>query len=74
MWLFRSPIGVLRIQKTKEGAYGLWLGDMCYEACRTPEEEASNVEQHSTNCDQWDTLMDADGPSSLTEWEWVPDA
>ena len=74
MWVYKSPIGLLRIQKTREGQYGLWLGGKCYETSNDPQAEADNVYVHVTGCWEWDRLDGkVDAPTCLAEWEWQPD-
>lgn len=67
MWIYRSPIGILKIVRQPDGTFGLCHNETVWEACDTPQAEADNVFCHVTGCDEWDSCPDA-GPSDLSEF------
>lgn len=66
MWIYRSPVGILKIVRQPDGTFGLCHNETVWEACDTPQAEADNVFSHVTGCDEWDSCPDA-GPSDLSE-------
>lgn len=71
MWIYRSPVGILKIVRQPDGTFGLCHNETVWEACDTPQAEADNVFSHVTGCDEWDSCPGA-GPSDLSEWEYIP--
>lgn len=73
MWVYRSPIGNLYIQRQPDSSYGLLYRGTVWESCSTPEAEADNVRAHCTGCDAWDQLgeQDCETPFDLSDWELV---
>ncbi|MCD7919498.1 MAG: hypothetical protein LUG45_05395 [Clostridiales bacterium] len=71
MWVYRSPIGNLYIQRQPDGSYGLLYHGTVWESCSTPEAQADDVYLHVTNCWEWDKLSGkvANVPRDLSEWE-----
>ena len=59
MWIYRSPIGILKIVRQPDGTFGLCHNETVWEACDTPQAEADNVFCHVTGCDEWDSCPDA---------------
>ena len=54
MWIYRSPVGILKIVRQPDGTFGLCHNETVWEACDTPQAEADNVFCHVTGCDEWD--------------------
>ena len=71
MWYYDTPIGRLYIRRSSDGGYGFNYAGIVWEACPTPEEEASNISAHVTGCPDWD-LCDHEVPADLSEWGFVP--
>lgn len=56
MWIYRSPVGILKIVRQPDGTFGLCHNETVWEACDTPQAEADNVFCHVTGCDEWDSF------------------
>lgn len=52
MWIYRSPVGILKIVRQTDGTFGLCHNETVWEACDTPQAEADNVFCHVTGCDE----------------------
>ena len=52
MWIYRSPVGILKIVRQPDGTFGLCHNETVWEACDTPQAEADNVFCHVTGCDE----------------------
>lgn len=71
MWLYNSPVGLMRIFFNSSERYSLEIDGTVYGFYHSPIAAADDVYTHSTGCDSWD-LLDGniqDVPTDLYEWE-----
>ncbi len=74
MWIYKSPVGTLSIQRLNNGRYGFVYKGELWESCDTPQAEADNIYVHVTGCWEWDRLDGkVDAPTDLSEWTFIPD-
>lgn len=69
MWVYRSPIGLLRIVRFHDGIYYFMFAndDTVWTGHADPQVVASDISSHVTGCSEWD-LSEFDAPDSLSEW------
>ncbi len=69
MWIYDSPIGLLKIVHIHD-AYCFMFGDDETEwtGHADPKAVADDVYCHATGCDKWDN-SDIIGPTDLSEWD-----
>lgn len=75
MWIYHAGRHTLRIIELPNGMFGFQFDNdpTIWEACPSPEIEASNIAAHVTGCDVWDSLdLIVDCPESLAEWSYRP--
>ena len=72
MWVYNSPIGLMRISQNKTGRCDLRIEDTVYGSYLSAVAAADDVQSFVTGCYEWDML---DGtlypPSDLSEWEQI---
>ena len=70
MWVYRPPIGLLRIVRFPDGIYYFMFdGDeTVWTGHADPQVVASDISSHVTGCSEWD-LSEFDVPECLAEWE-----
>lgn len=70
MWVYRTPIGLLRIVRFPDGIYYFMFdGDeTVWTGHADPQVVASDISSHVTRCSEWD-LSEFDVPECLAEWE-----
>lgn len=70
MWTYKSPVGLMTIDRELSGKYGLWIGGTLYGSYLSAVAAADDVQSFVTGCYEWDVL---DGalfpPSDLSEWK-----
>lgn len=73
MWIYRSPVGILKIVRQPDGRYGLFYGDFCGGLYYSPVAAADDVYTRSSGINEWDLRPgdDTDAPIDLSEWEKV---
>ncbi len=75
MWIYRSPIGKLIIEKLPDGQYGLFYNDQLYMASEDINAIANNVYLQASGCTDWDLYpIDDDDttiPEHIEQWEKV---
>ena len=73
MWIYKSPVGLMRIIKDKE-SFALFIDEECYGKYHFPSAAADDVYLQHTSHSQWDNLEDVpDVPTDISEWVELPD-
>jgi hypothetical protein len=54
MWLYKSPIGVIRIVKNRTGSYSIVINEVFYGTYPSAVAAADDVYTFSTGCFEWD--------------------
>lgn len=69
MWVYESPLGLLKIVKLEDAFYFMFDNDSTvWTGHNDPRAVADDVYCHATGCDTWD-CSDIIGPTDLSEWE-----
>lgn len=69
MWVYRSPVGLMRIYRNNSGKYSLQIENTVYGFYSSAVAAADDVFTFSTGCDEWDLLCGSvDPPTDLSEW------
>lgn len=72
VFIYKSPIGVMKIHLDSNQRYALVIGDTVYGHFHSPESAADDVSRFVTGCYEWDQLetkMMHDVPTDLSEWQ-----
>lgn len=71
MWVYKSPIGLLKIVKLKDTFYFMFGDDpTLWTGCKNPIMVANEIYYHITGCDEWD-FSDVIGPTDWSEWKII---
>lgn len=69
MYVYSSPIGLLKIVKSQDSYYFMFGDDeTAWTGHSDPNAVADDVFCHATGCDTWDG-SNIIGPTELSEWE-----
>ena len=73
MWVYQSPIGLLKIVRERDGiCYFVFGCDPTYwTGHANPQVVADDVYCHATGCTAWDDSSII-GPTDLSEWDYRP--
>ena len=71
MWIYKSPIGDIIIERLTNGRYGMIYDSSVWEASHSPEAEADNIYRQCTGCPDWDLYdtSNTDVPTDLSKWK-----
>ena len=72
MWVYESPVGLMKISRISNGQYGLWISSNMYGCYSSAESAADDVFTCSTGCYEWDSLAMCNPgliPTDLSDWE-----
>ena len=69
MWVYQTPIGLLKIVRERDGiCYFMFGNDSTHwTGHANPQSVADDVYCHATGCPDWD-YSDISGPTDLSEW------
>jgi len=74
MWVYDSPVGIIRIDLYPDHyvgeKYGIFYGGNCYGGYNDPVAAADDVFCHATGCNEIDCGINKP-PRDLSEWEKV---
>ncbi len=74
MWLYKSPIGVIRIVKSRTGSFSIVINEDFYGTYPSAVAAADDVYTFSTGCFEWDKhCADIDYqihvPTDIYQWD-----
>ena len=73
MWIYRSPIGLMKIFPNHSRRYSLEINGITYGSYHSPNAAAQDVYSHVTDCIEWDMLDGTvfDVPDSIYDWHKI---
>ena len=72
MWIYKSPVGIMRIYRNAQGKFSLQIADDVYGQYYSAVAAADDVFTFSTGCNEWDYLIGSiNPPMDLSEWLYV---
>lgn len=70
MWVYKSPVGLMKIFKNKQGTYTLLISEDVCGFFNSPIAAADNVFTFTTGCGDWDDLDGSiDPPTDIFQWK-----